>query len=439
MSDVDTFAVVQELKRPLERASEATFGEAAKLLEEIRDLPGVQQVLDHVRPRLVKVRPRRKPNLQRLFYLPLEDLMADASQPNNGLLPRHLPAVVWRHVVQAGDDETRKSLEAALRRTKIDDHQGQRAIARRLWPWVATVLAALVADPAKAKRVLGPDAGLADELAEIAALCQVADAVETLKADLPARPVPTLNDEQMGLVRRVVAKAAAGDPERTYALVLTVMVRMAKPLDFLKSFMGMTLGLSAADRALVHDRLSRLIVSDVSDRARRLAIAERHDLIGIADGARALVMGVAAAEKLLKNDPDTRRQLREARKTAETAVTQLVDDATGKLDTAIPLGAKAPHETLVETENNILALRKCQTFAFQLGLDRIVTGALAKIVTDVRRQVEALFERIAGRAGRLLDRGAAMLELYWAVRLTELASNPDDADTLRREGLGLIN
>ena len=62
MSDVDTFAVVQELKRPLERASEATFGEAAKLLEEIRDLPGVQQVLDHVRPRLVKVRPRRKPH-----------------------------------------------------------------------------------------------------------------------------------------------------------------------------------------------------------------------------------------------------------------------------------------------------------------------------------------------------------------------------------------
>lgn len=438
MSDPDTFAVMQELKRPLERASEAKFGEAAKLLEEIRELPGVQQVLDHVRPRLVKVRPRRKPNLQRLFYLPLEDLMVDAASPDNGLLPRHLPAAVWRHVVQAGDGETRKQLEAALRRTKIDDHQGQRAIARRLWPWLAALLADLVADPAQTRRMLGPDVGLAAELAEIAALCQVADAVESLKEALPARPVPPLTDEQMGLVRRIISKSAVGHADRTYVLVLTVMVRMEKPLDFLGSFMGMTLGLSAADRALVHDRLSRLIVSDVGDRAHRLRSACRNDLAGIADSARALVFGVAAAEKLLKNDPDTRRQLGEARKTAETAVTQLIEDVEGRLATAIAIGAEAPFDTLVETENNLLALRKCQTFAIQIGLDRGIDRALGKVVADVRGRVQTLFDAIAGQAGRVLDRGAAMLELYWAVRMTELASNPDDADKLRREGLSLI-
>jgi hypothetical protein len=435
----DAQAIVDELKRPLERISEAKFGAAAALLEEIRDVPGVQQVLDHVRPRLVKVRPKRKPNLQRLFYRPLEDLIIeDAAVPGTGLLPRHLPAVVWRHVVQAGDADTRKQLEAALRRTRIHDLDGQRAIARRLWPWVANLLADLAADPAKLVRALGPDAGLAAEVTEIRALCQVADAIETLKDELPPRPISDLSDEQMGRMRRIVAAAAAGDPERTYVLVLACMVRMAQPMAFLKSFMGMTLGLSAADRALVYDRLTGLVVGAVGDRAQDLREVRRDDLVGIADRARALVIGVTAAEKVLKSDPDTRRRLGEARKTAELAVAQLVDDATDQLATAIAIGPDAPLDAQIETENSILALRKCQTFAGQIGLDRLVNGALGKIVADVRAQVEKLFQRIAGRAGSILDRGAARLELYWAVRMTELASNPDDADKLRRKGLELI-
>jgi hypothetical protein len=259
-----------------------------------------------------------------------------------------------------------------------------------------------------------------------------------LKDELPPRPISDLSDEQMGRMRRIVAAAAAGDPERTYVLVLACMVRMAQPMAFLKSFMGMTLGLSAADRALVYDRLTGLVVGAVGDRAQDLREVRRDDLVGIADRARALVIGVTAAEKVLKSDPDTRRRLGEARKTAELAVAQLVDDATDQLATAIAIGPDAPLDAQIETENSILALRKCQTFAGQIGLDRLVNGALGKIVADVRAQVEKLFQRIAGRAGSILDRGAARLELYWAVRMTELASNPDDADKLRRKGLELI-
>ncbi|HEV2673145.1 MAG TPA: hypothetical protein VGV37_01305 [Aliidongia sp.] len=436
---VDTVAIIDGLKLPLERASEAKFGEVALLLEEIRDLPGIQQVLDHVRPRLVKARPRRKPNLQRLFYLPLEDLMVDGqASPGNGLLPRHLPAALWRHVVQSANNETRRQLETTLRRVKADDRAGQRAVARRLWPWVAGVLTELAAGPAKAARALGPDAALHAELIEIATLCQVADAIEILKEELPARPISPLGDEQMGLVRRVIARHAAGDPERTYVLVLAVMVRMAKPIDFLKSFMGLTLGLPASDRAQVFDRLARLIVSDVGCAARRLETVHRGDPIAVADGARALVAGFTAIEKTLRNDPGMRRQIGDARKIAKAAVTQLLDDVQGKVAAAVEIGAEAPYEILVETENGILALRKCQSFAAQIGLDRAVASLLGRIVAEVRRKVDTLFETIAGRAGRMRDRGTAMLELYWAVRMTELASNPDDADKLRREGLGLI-
>lgn len=440
MNDLDntvginkTVAAVLDLERPLEHISEAKFREIAKLLEEVHEQPGVQQILDHVRPRLAKLRPGRKPNLQRLFYLPLEDLLVgDTTSPDNGLLPRHLPAMVWRHVAKIGDAETRKQLEEGLRRVKAGDRDGQMAIAKRLWPWAAAVLSWLVADPGGAKGILGADAGLFDELVEISALMQVAPAVDKLKENLPPRPIRELSDEQMGAIRRTIADGAAGDAEKTYVMVLTVMVRMAKRADFLESIMGMTLGLTSADKPPVYSRLSRLLMTEISDQAEQLNATDRENLVGLADNARTLVTGVVAAEKALKNDPKARRQLNEMRKTAEKTVTEVVGTAKDTVVAAIAEGHGAPLDSLIKTENSILALRKCQTFANQIGLDRAVNGALGGIVGEVRQKATELFSA----AGP--DRREAQLQMYWAVRMTELAGNPDDADKLRREGMKAI-
>ena len=425
-------AAVLDLERPLEHISEEKFREVARLLEEVHEQPGVQQILDHVRARLVKLRPGRKPNLQRLFYLPLEDLLVDeTSSPDNGLLPRHLPALVWKYLAATGDAETRKQFEGALRRTLAGDREGQRKIAKRLWPWAAAVLADLVSSPGNARDMLGRDVGLLEELNEISALLHAADGVDILKGALPPRPIRSLGDEKMGLIRRTIAEAAKGDADRTYVMVLIVMVRMAKRADFLESIMGMTLGLSGADRPAVYARLARLVMSEVTDRARHLGATDRANLVGLADSARNLVTGLVAAEKALKNDPRARHQLSELRKTAEKTVTQVVDTAKGTVGAAIPVGPDAPLDSLIETENSILALRKCQTFAGQIGLDMAVTGALGGIVSEVRRKADKLLASI----GHQPDRSAVEQEMYWAVRMTELAGNPDDADKIRRQGL----
>ncbi|HEV2678115.1 MAG TPA: hypothetical protein VGV37_26545 [Aliidongia sp.] len=446
MNDLDktvginqTVAAVLDLERPLEHISEAKFREVAKLLEEVHEQPGVQQILDHVRPRLAKLRPGRKPNLQRLFYLPLEDLLVgDTTSPDNGLLPRHLPALVWRYVVKTGDASMRKQLEDALRRVKAGDHEGQVVIAKRLWPWAAAVLASLLADPAGARAMLGAAAGLLDELLEISALLHVAEAVDKLKADLPPRPIRGLGDEQMGLIRRIIADGAAGDAQKTYVMVLLVMVRMAKRASFLESIMGMTLGLSGADKPAVYSRLSRLLMTEINDQAEQLIATDRENLVGLADGARTLVNGVVAAEKALKNDPKARRQLSEMRKTAEKTVTQVVGTAQGTVAAAIAIGPGAPLDSLIKTENSILALRKCQTFASQIGLDRAVTGALGGIVGEVRQKADKLFAAVGGKGAPVPARQEAEQQMYWAVRMTELAGNPDDADKIRREGLRAI-
>ena len=430
---------VLDLERPLEHISEEKFREVARLLEEVREQPGVQQILDHVRPRLAKLRPGRKPNLQRLFYLPLEDLLVGgSSSPNNGLLPRHLPAIVWRHIVKVGDSETRKRLEETLRRVWAGDHDGQMGVAKQLWPWAAAVLADLVADPGAARQALGSDAGLFAELVEIGALLQVAASIERLKTELPPRPIRRLGDEQMGLVRRIIAEGAAGDADKIYVMVLTMMVRTAARAEFLEIIMGMTLGLSGADKAQVYGRLSRLLMSDINAQAEQLNATDRDNLIGLADTARSLVTGVVAAEKALKNDPQARRQLTEMRKTAEKTVTRVVDTAKDTVVSALGEGADAPLDSQVRTENSILALRKCQTFANQIGLDRTVNGALGGIVGEVREKANMLFAAVRGRDGAAPDRRQAEQQMYWAVRMTELAGNPEDADKLRREGLKAI-
>ena len=435
----ETVASVLDLERPLEHISETKFREVARLLEEVHEQPGVQQILDHVRPRLAKLRPGRKPNLQRLFYLPLEDLLVGGSgSPDNGLLPRHLPALVWRHVVKAGDSDTRKRLEETLRRVRAGDHDGQINIAKQLWPWAAAVLAELVADPGTAKGALGSDAGLFGELVEIAALLQVAAAIERLKSELPPRPIRSLADEQLGLIRRIIAESAAGDAEKIYVMVLTMMVRSAGRAEFLETIMGLTLGLTGSDKPQVYSRLSRLLMSDINDQAEQLNATDRDNLIGLADNARSLVTGVVAAEKALKNDPQARRQLTELRKTAEKTVTRVVDTAQDTVVLALGEGPGAALESQVRTENSLLALRKCQTFANQIGLDRTVNGALGNIVGGVREKANALFAALRGRDGAAPDRRQAEQQMYWAVRMTELAGNPDDADKLRREGLKAI-
>jgi hypothetical protein len=444
MSDLDktgetqnaVAAAVLDLERPLEHISEAKFREVARLLEEVHEQPGVQQILNHVRPRLVKLRPGRKPNLQRLFYIPLEDLLVeDAASPDNGLVPRHLPALVWRHIAETGDIETRKQLEGALRRIGAGDRAGHRKIALRLWPWVATILAALVTEPGKARAMLGRDAGLLAELSEISAVLHAAEGIEILKEELPPRPIRTLADEQMGLIRRTIAEHAKGDPERTYVMVLSVMARVAKRADFLENIMSMTLGLSAADKPVVYARLARLVMAEMADRARQLSDTDRGNLVGLADNARSLVTGLVAAEKALKNDPRARHELGEMRKSAEKTVTQVVGTAKSAVVAAISVGAAAPLEALVETENSLLALRKCQTFAGQIGLDKAVVGALGGIVGEVRDKADKLFAAVARKDGAAADRKAVEQQMYWAVRMTELAGNPDDAEKLRRQGL----
>jgi len=439
LSVEDAIAAVRELEQPLDQVSATKFRAAAKLLEEVREHPGVLQVLDFVRPRLIKLRPNRKPNLQRLFYQPLEDLLIRDSAPvGNGMIPRRLPALVWQHLVETGDVETRRELELALRRTKADDIDGQNAIARRLWPWAARLLATLVADPVKSLRLLAGDSGLLSELKQISALLHVAGAIDTLKQSLPPRPISGLSDEQMGLVRRALTVNAANDAERTYALILAMMVRMARRTDFLESIMSMTLALSADDKQTVHRRLSRLVMTEVGDRVQQMSETNRSDLVGMADGARHLVSGLLAAEKVFKDDPKVRRQLSDARHTAETTVTKVVDTARGSVSAAIEIGPDAPVAALVDVENSILALRKCQSFAGQIGLQPAVNNALGGIIDDVCERAAELFDSLKGRRGAVPGRGEAMVEMYWAVRMVELAGNPDDADRLRLQGLEAI-
>lgn len=443
MSDLDKkrspesgLAAVLDLERPLEYISEEKFREVVKLLEEVHEQPGVQKILDHVRPRLVKIRPGRKPNLQRLFYLPFEDLLVpDPVSPDNGMLPRHLPALVWKYVTETADQATLTHLETTLRRTGTSDKEEHTKIAKRVWPWAAPVLATLLQDTPRAKGLLGREVSLIEELNEIAAIMQVADAIETMKHDLPPRPIRELSDEQMGMIRRVIADSANGDAERIYVMVLVVMVRMVKPADFLDAIMSMTLGLSSSDKPLVYSKLARLVMSDVNDRAKRLGSTDRGNLVGLADSARSLVNGLVAAEKALKNDPRARRQLSEMRKTAEKTVTQVVDNAKGNVVAAIAVGKDAPLEALVETENSILALRKCATFAGQIGLDKAVTGALGGIVGEVKQKAEKLFAEVSHKGGHQRDRAEVEQEMFWAVRMTELAGNPDDADKIRRQGM----
>jgi hypothetical protein len=102
---------------------------------------------------------------------------------------------------------------------------------------------------------------------------------------------------------------------------------------------------------------------------------------------------------------------------------------------ALPGGAAASVEDLVSVETALIALRKCQPFARQVELDRIVGQMLATIIRELKIKSIRLFD--ARNAAKPAERAGYERDLYWCVRMLELAGDPDEADRIRLETLKL--
>jgi hypothetical protein len=431
-----------DLEHPLEQISEAKFREIALLLEEARDQPDVQAIMERIRPRLKRVRPVRRPNLQRLFYLPFEDLLVDApAEIDDGRVPRRAAQLAWQFVLAKNDAAERKIykvMETRLRALEPDDLRGQSVLARRMWPPAANLLdeAAVNAATNKAIRheLLGKESELLEGIRQVVRMLAAGEDIQLLKDALPPKPIRGLDISQMALIRQTVANGHDGKPDRAYAMLLAVMVRMSAPAEFLRRIMHLNLDLPTPIKTTVFARLGRTILSDMERQARLLSSQASDEFASRVDRAQRLVTELGAADQVLKDsDPSTRLQLAELHRSAEEACAALVNEASGRVRAALTVGSAASVDELVAVEAALAALRKCQPFARQVELDRIVNQMLSTIIRELKIKAIRLFETIAALPPA--DRSPSQRDLYWCVRMLELSGDAEEADRIRQDAM----
>ncbi|MEI9987085.1 MAG: hypothetical protein WDN69_30400 [Aliidongia sp.] len=430
-----------DLEYPLEQISEAKFREIALLLEEARDQPEVQTIMERIRPRLQRVRPARKPNLQRLFYLPFEDLLVnEAAKTDDGRVTRRAAQRAWEFVQAKNDAAERriyKVMETRLRGLEPGDARGQSVLARRMWPPASNLLdeASIAAATNKPVRqeLVGDQTALIEEIRQLAAGCSRPARISCCSRRPCRRSrFAGSTSRRWRFIRQTVANSHDGKPDRAYAMLLTVMVRMSAPAEFLRRIMHLNLDLPMPVKQTVFARLGKTILADMEKQAKALGIQASDAYADRVDRAQRLVAELIAADQVLRDtDPTTKQQLAQLHEAAEEACAMLVNEASGRVRAALPGGGAASVEELVAVETALTALRKCQAFARQVELDRIVNQMLSTIIRELKIKSIRLFE--ARNAADPPDRAGLERDLYWCVRMLELAGDAEEADRVRLE------
>ena len=434
------------LEGSLDKISEAKFREIAKLLEEIRDQPEVHDILDRMRDRLRRVRPERKPNLQRLFHRPFEDLLVDEpTRLDDGRIPRDSAWLAWNYVLVRSDEAERRilaTMESRLRATAAGDTQAQAVMARRLWPSTATLLedALVAAGTNKAVRydLVGDAVEHLDGIRQLVRMLHVAEDIQLLKDTLPAPPIRGLMSSQLALVRQTVALGHQGKLDRAYAIMLSVLVRMSLPAEFLKRTAHLNFDLPDMTKASLYARLGRTVLVDMEGRAKEIGGMHTDDLPNRVDKAQLLIDELGSASRVLRDsDPATRERLGRLTGIAEETVSAVIHAAWRQVTHAIKGGPAAPVENLMRTETAVLSLRKCALFAGEIGLAGTIREMLDAIVADLTEKVAGLFDRLSQPNHPHRNMESVEDEMYWSIRMLELIGKGTEAERIRQDFLKL--
>jgi len=444
---------------------EDKFIEVVRLLERVRDHPEVRQTFAAIRPRLVQVRPNRRPTLKRVLCMPFEDVLESFGGVDVplGRIERRVIDPVWRLVTECGDGALIDRLDRQVQETAPGNLNALRNIGRRLWPMAAQALRGAVegaGEPDTGRQALWRsllgDEEMRRQLLDVAAFLEIGLTIESLKDALAPKPLAALDDvhvDAIGQAAQAVARQSAG---LVYHLLLVAASRMANPADLLAVLNDMDFGKARREQPVIFAQLSGLVVTNLEERSARLEDKDRGTGHGAGPGGGAAVAAfapeeaVAIAERLVAGidttsavmdvlaDPLYRERLDAVKLSVRSMVSGAVlDTAPAGILTAVPApaanGRPAPvdEDAQAAAEDHARALRRCEGLAGALGLHEPLKDALASMEKGLMARAQALLADYPQVAADPDDAETAEMNLFYALRLLELVAGPAKADRLR--------
>jgi hypothetical protein len=432
---------------------EDKFIEVVRLLERVRDHPDVRQTFAAIRPRLVQVRPGRRPTMKRVLCMPFEDVLESFSGVDVplGRIERRVIEPVWRLVTECGDTALIDQLDRQVQETPPGNINALRNIGRRLWPMAAQAIRMAVEQDGSRQlvwRLLHGDEELRRQVLDVAAFLDIGLTVEALKDALAPKPLPALDDHHVEAIEQAAQAAARQSPTLVYYLLLVAASRMANPADLLAVLNDIDLGKARREQPVIFAQLSGLVVTNLEERSARLDGSR--DGAGGAAVAIAPEEAIAIAERLVASvnttsavmdflaEPVYRERLDAVKAAVRTMVTgSVLDTAPRGILTAVAAPAANGRPVAVDddaqtaAEDHARALRRCEGLADALGLHQPLKDAMASMEKGLLERAQALLGQYPKAAGDPDDAETAEINLFYALRLLEMVAGPAKADRLR--------
>jgi hypothetical protein len=465
----DTGKALGDLSQRLSQIPEATLVELVWTLEGKRvgnhaDHTAVT-LLSQFRPRLQLIRPLRRMSAKRLFAMPFEDMLTNAPASKEKIIGKISRAVVdpaWDLLVdKIGpaeiahiDDEIRKVGRSAANWVELG---------RRLWPQCAQTLRETIVRGEKAvayraeliPKLGGPEMWL--DLQDIADVMDVAEEIQTMRGNLPPKPVVALAEQDIATVGAAAAAIDAKMKTRAPVLVYALVARLDQPTEILSIFARIAekgMGGSTGELASI---TTEVMVTDMEQRfeeVRRshssgdgdrktnaredLAKEVEHHLAGIQKGKELLKgsAGATAAKRLER----VRLKLKDmiSANIIENTSKE-VASALGDIARIAPMAAgEGDIAEMEQMEDRLMALQIASKFAGDLGLTQDVVDELKRVETQIEGHADKMFGALRLRGLAPEQREATEADLFSSVRMLELVSGAERAEKMLLEGLDII-
>ncbi len=416
-----------------------------------------EAIMGMLRPRLAEIRAPRVFTAQRMLCVPFEDMLVihDAGYKENGRILRASIMPMWRLLTEELIANDWPDLDDRfVKAQKAGDPARTDAAASAIWRAGSETLSAWIeeqaADPdqlRKATKKLG-GTRIFEDIKEMAAALEIADILESAKAQLPRKPILALNKEQVNMLKRHYDQVAEQHDDRELVFLLAIMGRLLQPFPILKLVRAISRKLddtlaSRTDLSVAGDMVIRALEED-AERVAAVAAekgATEEELMSrtrrFATAFKGITMDIG-----IRRDGEWGKRMYACRSQVSAAVERMIlADASRVVLLVLPKSGKRavadfserPDEDRFErSERRARALGEAMRIAEEIGLQSACTNT----INDLRKDLDNYAARIIARLPKTEEheRENARAHLATAVRLIELISNSDEADLLRRRG-----
>ena len=405
------------------------------LVEQVPDRDQVREVLDKIRPRLVKLRPPRPITAQRLLFRPVEDLFdpPERYRAKIGRLSRNTIHPAWLIVRNLVDPKVLGRAERSLKSVDSHNQTDLYAIGMPLWSEAGKVIAAfLEADTSIGRRKVGSDSltvtdDMRQQLTDIADILDIAAEIETTKIHLPEKPIIALSEVDTEMLTEVIARLGNASTRKVQTFILVLLARMSKPGDLLKVLAEAAIPCTTIERNGLVKTVGTTALAKLAYEAQdlRLQKGKTTDPIDGTFAAEQMVKRLVSLEKTLGGMRD-KAVVEQIQTTRREIGTYVVDTLAVKADESLFENLRArpadggPEPSLEQEENaekSALSLRRCARIAESVGAKREMEKKLQVVCGQLEREASAPERDTSARERRLIR----------SVRLIELIAGPDEA------------